>query len=209
VGGDGAGKTTAVEGLGRWLSKKFDVRRFHMGKPPRSLLTLAVIVALRVSGMIRGGKSDEGAFPGYLRLLRWVLAPRDRRRLYERARRFATNGGIALCDRFPVERLRLMDGPNIARTVAPARRNRLVRWLLEVEERNYRQIMEPDLLFVLRVEPEVAVGRKTKESEHHVRARSRELWEQDWAGTRARVVDAGRPPAEVLAELQSAVWENL
>jgi len=195
------------------------VRRFHLGKPPRSPLTLAVIVALRLTGQtgaaVPPGEGQEsrgaanGGFPGYLRLLRWVLAARDRRRLYARARRFATNGGVALCDRFPVERLRLMDGPNIARTVAPARRNRLVRLMLEVEERNYRQIMEPDLLFVLRVEPEVAVGRKTIESEHHVRARSRELWEQDWTGTRAHVVDAGRPAPEVLAELQSAVWRNL
>ena len=209
VGGDGAGKTTAVEGLGRWLSKKFDVRRFHLGKPPRSLLTLAVVVALRVSGMVRGGKSHEGAFPGYLRLMRWVLASRDRRRLYERARRFASNGGIALCDRFPVERLRLMDGPNIARSVGPASAGRLVRLMLEAEERNYRQLMEPDVLFVLRVDPETAVRRKTIESEEHVRSRSRELWEQDWSGTRAQVIDAGRPASEVLGHLQSALWRSL
>ncbi|HYE16010.1 MAG TPA: hypothetical protein VD968_16330, partial [Pyrinomonadaceae bacterium] len=191
VGGDGAGKTTAVEGLHGWLSKKFVARKFHMGKPPRSPLTLAVIVALRVRDGLPGMKPREGDFPGYLRLLRWVLAARDRRRLYMRARRFATNGGIALCDRFPVERLRLMDGPNIARTVAASRAGRFVRLLLEAEERNYRQIMEPDLLFVLRVEPETAVQRKTVESEEHVRTRSRELWEQDWSGTRAHVVDAG------------------
>src|SRR3712207_6713362 len=136
-------------------------------------------------------KSQDGSYPGRLRLLRWVLASRDRRRLYERARRFATNGGIALCDRFPVERLRLMDGPNIARSVGPAHARPLVRLMLEAEERNYRQIMEPDVLFVLRVDPETAVRRKTIESEEHVRSRSRELWEQDWTGTRAQVVDAG------------------
>ncbi len=51
--------------------------------------------------------------------------------------------------------------------------------------------------------------RKTIESEEHVRTRSRELWEQDWAGTRAHVIDAGRPAPEVLAHLQSALWQNL
>ncbi|HEV2706291.1 MAG TPA: hypothetical protein VGV59_10230 [Pyrinomonadaceae bacterium] len=209
VGGDGAGKTTAVEGLHAWLSKKFDARRFHLGKPPRSLLTLAVIVALHLRRRLPGGQKRAGDFPGYLRLLRWVLASRDRRRLYEQARRYTTNGGVAVCDRFPVERLRLMDGPNIARMVEPARMNWLVRRLLAAEERNYRQIMEPDVLFVLRVEPEVAVRRKTIESEEHVRTRSRELWEQDWTGTRAHVVDAGRPADEVLAHLQTIVWRNL
>ncbi|MGI9104978.1 MAG: hypothetical protein ACR2G4_01870 [Pyrinomonadaceae bacterium] len=228
VGGDGAGKTTAIKGLHRWLSKKFVVKRFHLGRPPRSALTLAVIVALRLRALLPGAPPDahaatsiEGSsvrsgvhatppFPGYLRLLRWVLASRDRRRLYARARRFATNGGVAICDRFPVERLRLMDGPNIARCVAPAARsNWLVRLLLEAEERNYAQFMEPDLLFVLRVEPEVAVKRKPSERVDHIRTRSRELWEQDWDGTRACVVDAGRPAAEVLAHLQKVVWENL
>ena len=222
VGGDGAGKTTAVDGLHGWLSKKFVVKRFHLGKPPRSPLTLAVIVALHLRAMLpgaapvvrpaeRGANNGFGphAFPGYLRLLRWVLASRDRRRLYARARRFATNGGVALCDRFPVNRLRLMDGPNIARSVAPARMNRVVRAMLEAEERNYQRIMEPDLLVVLRVDPETAVRRKTTESEEHVRARSRELWEQDWSGTRAHVVDAGRPAAEVAAELRSIVWRSI
>jgi len=173
------------------------------------LLTLAVIVALRVRDRLPGMKPGAGEFPGYLRLVRWALASRDRRKVYERARRFATNGGIALCDRFPVSRLRLMDGPNIARFVGPRRAGRLARLLLEVEERNYRHISEPDVLFVLRVEPEVAVRRKTNEGEEHVRARSRELWEQDWTGTRAHVVDAGRPADEVLAHMQTVLWESL
>ena len=36
AGGDGAGKSTAVQGLSRWLAKDFDTMPVHMGKPPRS-----------------------------------------------------------------------------------------------------------------------------------------------------------------------------
>jgi len=220
VGGDGAGKTTSLKALHGWLSKKFVVRRFHVGKPPRALLTLAVIIALKISRLSKDERatkagsaaSDNGAaqiFPGYLQLLRWVCTARDRHRLYVKARRFASNGGIAVCDRYPVAQLRLMDGPKIARAVGSARRNSFVRLLLAAEARYYERILPPDLLIVLRVDPEVAVRRKTDENENHVRTRSRELWKQDWRGTRAHVVDSGRPREEVIADLQSIVWNKL
>jgi hypothetical protein len=152
VGGDGAGKTTNARALHKWLSKKFVARRFHLGKPPRSPFTLAVIIALRVRRLFvggggaasrRAGADERGAsdFPGYLQLLRWVCAARDRHRLYVRTRRFAAAGGLAICDRFPVAQLRLMDGPNIGRTVAPARANSLVRWLQRAEERDRKSVV--------------------------------------------------------------------
>lgn len=220
IGGDGAGKTTSVNQLQSWLSKKFVVRRFHLGKPRRSSLTLLIIIALRARRLLRarfGSKSNDystkadGAqtFPGYLQLLRWVCAARDRRRVYMKARRFATNGGLALCDRYVIPQIRLMDGPNIARSVAPARTNALIKILRDAEERYYRHILPPDLLIVLRVDPEIAVRRKTDEHESHVRTRSRELWEVDWRGTRAHVVDAGRAIEEVTAQLRSLIWANI
>ncbi|HEY0376474.1 MAG TPA: hypothetical protein VGC87_05910 [Pyrinomonadaceae bacterium] len=218
VGGDGSGKTTCTKELSRWLSKKLVVRRFHVGKPPRSPLTLAVIVALRIRrGLSKSYAANldalkhggARAFPGYLQLLRWVCAGRDRRRLYARARRFATGGGISVCDRYPVPQIQLMDGPNIGRAVEEGRKNRLVRFLLRAEARCYAEIMPPDVLVVLRLDPEAAVRRKTEESELHVRSRSRELWEVDWRGTRAYVVDTGQPLETVRAEIQSLVWKNL
>jgi thymidylate kinase len=218
VGGDGSGKTTALHGLNTWLGKKFAIRKFHIGKPRRSPITLALIVMLRVYRFLTHApahpaweavRSNAPAFPGYLQLLRWVSAGRDRRRLYIEARRFATNGGIALCDRYPVEQLQLMDGPNIARTIPPQRRNGLIKVLMKLENNYYRQIMPPDLLLVLRVNPDVAVQRKTDEYEQHVRTRSSELWEQDWSATRAYVINAGQPATGVLAEAQSIIWSRL
>jgi thymidylate kinase len=217
VGGDGAGKTTALDSLNKWLTKKFVTKRFHIGKPPRSPITLALIVMLRIRRLFnnasthpeRFGHHQNAVFPGYLQLLRWVSAGRDRRRLYLEARRFATNGGIALCDRYPVQQLQLMESPNIARTVPPQRRNALVKSLLKLEESYYREIMQPDLLIVLRLDPEVAVLRKTGETEHHVRTRSGELWAQDWEGTNAYVIDAGQTAAEVEAEAKSIIWSKL
>ncbi len=218
IGGDGSGKTTAIDSIDAWLSKKFVTARFHLGKPRRSPFTFATIVILRIRRLITNGPThperlvgSDGhpVFPGYVQLLRWLSAGRDRCRVYVRARRFATNGGIALCDRYPLPQLRLMEGANIARTVVPERRNMFVKRLLVAERNYYRRITGPDLLIVLRVDPDVAVRRKTTESEQHVRLRSTEMWNQNWEGTNAYVIDANQPAADVLAEVQSIIWARL
>ncbi len=214
VGGDGAGKTTTLAEMKKWLSKKFVTRRFHLGKPAKSLITYFLIVLLRVRRLFATNYRQVGApnqpdFPGYVQLLRWVSAGRDRCRVYTKARRFATNGGIALCDRYPLPQVRLMEGPNIARTVKPERRNRLVKFLMNMEAAYYRKMMLPDLLIVLRVDPDVAVMRKTDERDYHVRTRSTEVWEQNWEDSNAFVIDASLPLEEVVGQAKSLIWSKL
>lgn len=218
VGGDGAGKTTSLSALNAWLAGNFVTKTFHLGKPRRSPITLAVILGLRIRRLFitvpvhperQLSGNGKPAFPGYLQLFRWVCAARDRHRLYGKARRFATDGGIALCDRYPLSQVRLMESPNIARTVVPARRNALVNRMLRAEMGYYREIMPADLLVVLRVDPEIAVRRKPSESRAHVLARSSELWQQDWQGTAAHVIDVAQPIADVVARLRSIVWAGL
>ncbi|MEK6282933.1 MAG: hypothetical protein AABN95_21455 [Acidobacteriota bacterium] len=218
VGGDGAGKTTAVEAVGRWLDEHFVVQTFHFGKPPRSPLTFTVIVALRSRALIK--RCSKKLFPdwweeyspnrpGYLRILRWVCAGRDRHRVYLKARRFVDSGGIAICDRYVVPGILLMEGPNIARTLAGTQLTWFSKALLNAENKYYQQITQPDLLLVLRVDPDTAVRRKTDEKEQHVRTRSLEIWQHDWSNTRAHLVDASQPPAGVLAELRAQIWQQI
>jgi len=218
VGGDGAGKTTAVKAVNKWLGDNFTVRTFHFGKPRRSPFTIAVIIGLRSQALMYPwlkklfpGSRDEGtsSHPGYLHLVRWVCAARDRHRVYLKARRFADNGGIAICDRFLVHGIALMDGPNIARSLEGTELTWLSRALMKAENKRYQQIMQPDLLLVLRVDPEIAVRRKTDEREDHVRTRSNEIWETDWTGTRAHLVDASQSAACVLDELRSQIWQQI
>jgi thymidylate kinase len=218
VGGDGAGKTTAVNAVNKWLGDNFAVRTFHFGKPRRSPFTIAVILALRGRTLIKPwlkkifpARWDENtsSHPGYLHQVRWVCAARDRHRVYLKARRFANSGGIAICDRYVVPGIALMDGPNIERTLEETELTWLSRALLNAENRHYRQIMQPDLLLVLLVDPEIAVRRKTNEQERHVRKRSQEIWQTDWSGTRAHLVDAGQSPAGVLTELRAQIWQQI
>ena len=219
VGGDGAGKSTMVQGLASWLNGPLDARVVHMGKPPRGPANLAVkgalVVARRV-GLIRGwlpNYPDEsehgGRFPGYGWLLWQLVTASDRRRQYRRARRLAGRGHVVICDRFPVEQVRLMDGPRT--TWVPLEgTSSFARALVTAEQRCYAAVGDPDLLLVLRVDPDTAVARKRGvDPADFVRPRSAEVFAADWAATDAVVLDASRPAGEVLAEARAAVWANL
>jgi len=220
TGGDGAGKTTAVDGLYTWLSKEFWVVQVHMGKPAWSLLTIAVRGILKVGHSLGfypyvetpiESSSDTGAleFPGYPWLLRQVCTARDRYLTYAKARRLATNGAVVICDRFPLPQLTLMDGPQMERWTKGKQSDRLVSFLVSQAKGYYESIASPELLAVLRVDPEIAVQRKQEESAASVRARSTEVWDLDWEQVRAHVLDAGKPRSDVLSELRALVWSYL
>jgi thymidylate kinase len=78
-----------------------------------------------------------------------------------------------------------------------------------MEKRYYRAVALPEVLIVLKANPETAVKRKVDEDPNSVRARCTEIWELGWEETEAHVVDANRPKEEVLQELKSLLWAHL
>jgi thymidylate kinase len=220
VGGDGAGKSTAVKELDRWLSKNFSTTRVHMGRPDWSWTTIAVrgVVKLgRRLGLFPHPHSPKelaaagtvAAFPGYPALLLEACVARDRYLTYARARRFAQIGSLVICDRFPLPQLSLMDSRRIEQAAKADRAHGLTNVLFRLEQRYYQSIAPPDLLIVLKIDPEIAVRRKTSEDSASVRARCQEIWDVDWQSTSAHVIDAGRSQAEVLLDLKSLIWSKL
>ena len=220
VGGDGSGKTTAINGLFEWLSKEFEIKKLHMGKPTWSLTTILIRGILRVGrslGFYPFVREDSQStintlspsFPGYPWLIREVCTARDRYRVYKLGRRFATNGGLVLCDRFPISVIKIMDGPQVERVTRDIKTNKLIKLLARLEEKYYKQILLPDLLITLRVDPEISVQRKTDETADSVRSRAGEIWNVDWSKTPAHLVDASKTKTEVLTDLMSLIWSNL
>jgi thymidylate kinase len=221
VGGDGAGKSSAVAMIVASLSRDLVTTSVHLGKPDRAPTTRVVKKWLRVSrglgrfqatGLPAGVDFERLGFPGYGFLLSHVLNARDRYRAYLGARRAANAGTVVVCDRFPLKSLRLMDGARTAEIVELEGRP-LARWLIDREAAYYDRILPPDLLIVLRVEPEIAVERRRgDEDEDFVRRRAAEVWEQNWVIAHADsvvVVDAARPHPDVLADIRATVWAAL
>ncbi len=208
IGGDGAGKTTCTVALGSWLSAEFATLQAMVGNPPRSLLTVVVGAALKVEAAIRvlSRRGPRGATT--LELLRYLCTARDRHRLYAKVQRFTARGGIAICERYPIPEIPSHVGPCIPSLLPPVP-TAFSRILRAAEARYYDRIRRPDVLFVLWLDPELAVLRKPEEPEDYVRDRNRTVWETDWTSTRAQIVDSSRPLPEVLDDLKARIWSSL
>jgi thymidylate kinase len=220
VGGDGSGKTTAINSLYARLSEEFEITKFHMGKPSWSWATIAIrgIIKIgRILGLypfIKEGSeyaldTNSPLFPGYPWLIREVCTARDRFLTYIAARRLATNGYLVICDRYPMPQVRIMDGPQVERVTSGMNPNKRIRMLARLENQYYEQIILPDLIIVLRVTPEISVQRKTDENADSVRSRAEEVWNVDWSETPARIVDASKSQPEVLSDLMTLIWSYL
>ena len=222
VGGDGSGKTTAVDELYHSFSEQFDTTRVHLGKPRWSLATF-ILRAFHKTGRLTGLIDNQdfsvqsvvysrvSGFPGYIWLLREVFIARDRYRTYIKAQRLATNGEIVICDRFPLSQIRLMDSLQANHVISHTTQkpNRLVKFLLRLEAHYYQQITPPDLLIVLQLNPDIAVQRRSTEDPVWIRERSEEIWAIDWAQTSANIVDSSRSKADVLSDIKTFVWSKL
>ncbi|MEE9426179.1 MAG: hypothetical protein V3V18_14555 [Methylococcales bacterium] len=221
VGSDGAGKSTAIENLYDWISGYVWTKHIHFGKPPRSICSSLVHMMIR-AGRLFDRIMNTGWFVTpvaditvplvfrYLFLLQSVLLARDRQNIYRKARKLVNNGALVISDRFPLPQLKLMDGPQSAKVIEFKKQpDKLVDFLLRMERKYYVPIQLPELLIVLRVDPDVAVQRRSDENIALIRPRAQEVWDTDWEKTIAHVVDANQSIAKIKFELKSLVWSML
>jgi len=216
VGGDGAGKTTVINELHSWLSRNHEVKKLHVGKPAWSLMTLIIRGILKIGTILHlysfeGDIYEESFQPhGLPWFIRAVTTARDRYLTYIQARRLSANGKLVLCDRYPLSGFMKMDGPQCKDALSRSKKtSSFLKFLTNKEEFYYRKIQLPDLLIVLKADPEIAVQRKVDETELSVRARSTEVWELDWEKLPAFTVNASKSKEETLAQVKALVWEHL
>jgi thymidylate kinase len=205
LGGDGSGKSTCADALEAWLETSIATLHLHLGRPTRSLATLVVGGALKLLRRL-GASSNTIA---HLELLRCGCTARDRYALYRRARRFATGGGIALCERYPLPESWALAGPSEVQGHALGAQSGFATALRQWERRFYERMAAPDVVFLLRLDAETAVSRKPTEPADYVRERARLTAETDWSRSGARIVDAAQPLPQVVASLKAELWSTL
>lgn len=205
LGGDGAGKSTCADALTAWLGSELATLHLHLGRPSRSLATLVVGGALKAARTLR----LSPRIIAHLDLLRTVATGRDRARLQTRAFRFAADGGIAICERYPLPQSWMLSGPSEVQGHALAAQSKLADALRRWERGLYERLARPDLVFVLRLDPETAVRRKPSEPADYVRERARLTEAADWTQAGAVVIDAAQPLPQVVAALKAELWKSV
>lgn len=215
VGGDGAGKSTAIDAMHAWLNKDFEIHRVHLGKPLSATLQTLLALPSRLLGRRRTKKStvpnrerrqSESGRYSYTKAFVDLMVARSRYQTYIKARRWVANGDLVVSDRWPIRGLTSMDAPRIRMDNTSGA---LMRTLARLEDSYYERILPPDLLIVLKLPPEIAVERRPDEPAHFVHRRSSAVSSFDWQAVGAEVIDASKPKTAVLREIQSLVWRSV
>jgi thymidylate kinase len=225
IGADGAGKSTVVKELCKWLSWKLKVRRYHMGSQQPSRISRSLHVVFRMdrkahrlwSGFVGEEHISSRGLLWLQRLLYnlySVSVGRDRYRRYMAGTLQAAKGCVVLYDRYPLAAIhrvmdgRPMDGPRIT-VDAEHRMDGITRALSRLEQNIYRKIHPPDCTFALHVSPEVSQQRKPDHELEMIEAKSRAIKQMDVQGLRSVEIDADQPLEQVLLQIKTTLWQLL
>ncbi|HEX6579562.1 MAG TPA: hypothetical protein VF195_01630 [Actinomycetota bacterium] len=217
VGSEATGKSTVLDEVERWLSKRRRVRRVHAGKPPSTPLTSiphALLPALRslfpeqrtlrVEERYEGGDATGTTYP-LLFGIRSVMLAYERRALLRRAVRDGA-GTVVLSDRYPSDASGAPDGPQLTHLPMPKSAFSFRRILATVEGRLYRDIPTPDLVFHLTAPLEVTLARNAarekKEPEDYVRFRHELSSRLRFDGASVYPIDTDRDLDQVVRQIE-------
>lgn len=202
VGADGAGKSTLVDDICKWLSWKVEFKRFYFGIPQGFPYRTALNAGQRMQRMrMLRGLGDR------LYALAWLALARRRRKLFHQAAALGASGGVAVADRFPLREFRSMpqpmDGPRISKEIPG-----LPRIMGQYEEYVYDCLGRPDLLVVLAADFEVLRSRKTDIGmrNQQIKAEAVNALPED---RRFKRIDASQPYDQVLLQAKRLLWEAL
>lgn len=195
IGGDGAGKSTNIEKLRKNLSKIFATTSIHVGKPPKSFIGGSLYYFSRILSLI--GLKSIAKNTMYLRLAI------DRKRAFQKAVKLRNKGIVVILDRIPMpNKITAMDTPRIDEKKYPR--------LSKFERKQYKEITGVDLLFVMKLNPEIALQRRPEDNPEQLRIRSGQVWTGEWSSPYCIVSDTGVLNfQEVEQRIMQNVWGEL
>lgn len=223
IGTDGAGKSTIIEQIEKWLSWRLSVRTYYMGKS-RSLL--ATRFAKTVTSLSRRGFAGCSRLFGkhspisrlvgrnqrFWESMSFLAEGWERNQKFHKSILDSQSGYVVLYDRYPLKNIRVfdhpVDGPRIE-AEWNGRANWLERRLARLEESLYRQITVPDHMIALRVHPDTSRIRKPDHNPETIAQKASAMDEAISTLPELRVVQADGTIEQVLHQVKSIVWDCL
>lgn len=197
VGGDGAGKSTNIDKLYKLLKKHLYTKKIHIGRPKKFFLGTILRILSKVLRIVQ--------FKDVSLALSYLALAHDRYKYYRLALKLMNKGCIVLLDRFPIKGIDKMDCPRIHQYFP----NKFI-YFAKLEQKYHDKINYCDKLFVLKLDPEIALQRRPEDDADELRLRSRQIWDRNFSDYPNAVVVNTKDSFEVVErKILSEVWTNL
>jgi hypothetical protein len=226
VGPDGAGKSSLLKAVTKWLSWKVDVYPLYFGSGdgPSSLIRKPLLIiynkflkrsehtAVNTETTQTPEKKEHRlGFRVWARFGWAIVLASEKRSKIRNAWKAKNAGMIVICDRYLQNQVMdFNDGPLLSRwTEHP---NHLVSKLANWERSIYAMSEKyaPDLLIRLRVNPEIAFERKPEMSVQVLQKRMDAVSRLQYPESTVTVeLDANQPLDRVIIEAKSAIWNRI
>lgn len=223
IGADGAGKSTILKEVYKWLSWRLTVYTYYMGSKQPSRRTRLVLWCFRLSSYpYRASRAFLGeenlvskVFRAPQRLLQYLYlinVGKDRYSRFISGKRYASQGALVLYDRYPLDAVRIdgrsMDGSRIA-SLKPEGNGRITTSMAGREQNIYENIDPPDHLFVLRVNPDVSSQRKPDHKPEVLKTKIQSIDQIERDGLCIKEIDTNQPLDRTLLQIKTALWDLL
>jgi len=225
VGAPGAGKSSTVKHIKKWLSFQIATKSFYMGLPIGNifsynipLLNYIFFNQLMIWLSKIFGKNSPLITPFiFMRDLalsiRWICVAKSRLKLYGKMKKYTMKGYVVLCDRFPIKEINYgmkdpFEGPKLKDTVIN-KDNKLVKYFINKEIEIYDTIsnLSDHFIIVLDVDTDVAVSRGR--NYEIVKRKNYGIKLIDYNKPNIVKIDANKSHDEVIKDIKKIIWELL
>ncbi|UCS92961.1 hypothetical protein KZP23_20210 [Echinicola marina] len=202
VGSDGAGKSTLCEDIVKWLTFKLDTHYFYMGKYPfiRSYNKVLFSPSKLLHSKTKFSKKLRKILGDYY----YLILPQRKIDMLQLAKKISLGGSLIICDRFPQNNvLHMHDGPHLQNGVQSKKSAKEWSLFKKIE------MMEPDMIFKLKVSPEIATQRKSSHDTEAIKRKCENLDNLSFRHAKVIEINACPPYHEVLLKIKNEIWNNL